>query len=75
MLTAATEVLAAADGPGSAEPTWAWVSSGAGATGAGRWAMGSGFMAPHLRREMPRSLRWCRGSSSCRMNVHRPSAV
>ncbi|XP_032775172.1 required for excision 1-B domain-containing protein [Rattus rattus] len=24
MLTAATEVLAAADGPGSAEPTWAW---------------------------------------------------
>lgn len=35
MLTAAAEVLAAADGPGSAEPTWAWVSLGAGGTGAG----------------------------------------
>jgi hypothetical protein len=35
MLTAATEVLAAADGPGSAESAWAWVSPVAGGTGAG----------------------------------------
>lgn len=36
MLTAAAEVPAAADGPGSAEPAWAWVSLGAGGTVSGR---------------------------------------
>lgn len=36
MLTATAEVPTTADGPGSAEPPWVWVSPGVGRTGVGR---------------------------------------
>lgn len=55
---------------GLGEPGCGW--DGLGVAG---WAQDSGFMAPHLHRETPRSLHWCGGSSSFRMNAHRPSAV
>lgn len=55
---------------GLGEPGCGW--DGRGASG---WARGPYLMAPHPNRETPRSLLWCRGSSSCRMNAHRPSAV
>lgn len=74
------EAAAARGDPELEEPTWPWVSPDPSRNGSGQvvqarecWLHAQPCFPLH--RKMPRSGRWCSASTSCRLNVRRPSAA